>query len=54
MVVKCMEPAKLLPSNMGMVFIKSNNFYYKPHSLPAAGVGGSCNAALLRYKKRRT
>ena len=35
---------------MGMVFIKSNNWYYKPGSQPAAGVGGSCNRGLLRYK----
>ena len=34
--------------------IKNNNRYYKPNSLPAAGVGGSCNRALLNYKKRRT
>lgn len=37
-----------------MVFVKSNSRYYKPSSLPAAGVGGNCNPGLLRYKKRRT
>lgn len=33
---------------------KTNNFYYKPNSAPAVSVGGSCNPALIRYKKRRT
>ena len=46
------SPYLLTP--MGMVFIKSNNWYYKPGSLPAAGVGGSCNRGLLNYKRRRT
>ncbi len=40
--------------NMRMQFIKNNNWYYKPHSQPASGVGGSCNRGLLRYKKKRT
>jgi len=37
-----------------LIFIKNNNWYYKPHSLAAGGVGGYSNRGLLRYKKRRT
>lgn len=37
-----------------MAFIKTNNWYYKPHSQPSCGVGGSCNRAVLNRKKKRT
>ena len=33
---------------------KTNDFYYKPNSAPAVSVGGSCNRALIKYKKKRT
>jgi len=41
-----------LPMMRGVLYF-NNNKYYKPHSEPASGVGGSCNRGLLRYKKRR-
>ena len=42
-----------LRPSIPMTFIKSNNWYYKPHSQPASGVGGSCNRAILNAKRRR-
>ena len=48
-----MPPNRYLLSSMRMTFIKSNNWYYKPHSQPASGVGGSCNRAILNAKRRR-
>lgn len=44
----------IIPTFPRMTFIKSNNWYYKPHSQPSCGVGGSCNRAILNRKKRRT
>lgn len=44
----------IIPPFKHMVLIKSNDWYYKPHSMPSCGVGGSCNRALLNRKKRRT
>ena len=44
----------IIPTTFRMVFIKNNNWYYKPHSQPASGVGGSCNRAILNKKRRRT
>lgn len=43
-----------LRPSLPMTFIKSNNRYYTPGSLPAAGVGGYCNRGLLNRKRRRT
>ena len=48
-----MLPQTFILKNLPMVFIKSNNRYYKPHSQPSCGIGGSCNRGLLNYKKRR-
>ena len=42
-----------LRPSIPMTFIKSNNWYYKPHSQPASGVGGTCNRAILNAKRRR-
>ncbi len=44
----------IIPPFKQMALIKSNDWYYKPHSLPSCGVGGSCNRALLNRKKKRT
>lgn len=44
----------IIPPFKHMTLIKSNNWYYKPHSQPSCGVGGSCNRALLNRKKKRT
>jgi len=44
----------IIPPFQHMALIKSNNWYYKPHSQPSCGVGGSCNRAILNRKKKRT
>jgi len=44
----------IIPPFDRMVFIKSNNWYYKPHSLASGGVGGSCVRSIINKKKRRT
>ena len=43
----------LIPPFRRMALIKSNDWYYKPHSQPSCGVGGSCNRAILNRKKKR-
>ncbi len=43
----------IIPPFGRMVLIKSNDRYYKPHSQPSCGVGGSCNRALINRKKKR-
>ena len=35
------------------IFTFNNTSYYKPHSQPSCGIGGSCNRGLLNHKKRR-
>lgn len=53
---KSYQPNGLSPvflPNIPMTFIKSNNWYYKPHT--ASGhVGASCQAGNSRAVKRRT
>lgn len=44
----------IIPPFNRMVFIKNNNWYYKPHSLASGGVGGSCVRSIINKKKRRT
>lgn len=54
MQVKAQTNPYIIQPVQRMTLIKSNNWYYKPHSLPSSGVGGRCNRALLNYKKKRT
>jgi hypothetical protein len=49
----CKGASSIFLKSVPMTFIKSNNKYYKPHTV-AGGVGASCQAGNLRAVKRRT
>ena len=49
----CKGASSIFLKSVPMTFIKSNNKYYKPHTV-AGRIGASCQAGNLRAVKRRT
>jgi hypothetical protein len=49
----CKGASTIFLQSVPMTFIKSNNWYYKPHTATGR-VGASCQAGNLRAVKRRT